>query len=181
LVMFGEYIPILDWFPELYKHTPMPNGTARGNGPKAFEVSGLRFAPSICFETFVPHLIRKHVNQLDAQGTPADVLVNITHDGWFWGSAILDLQQACSIFRAVENRRPMLVAANPGLTTWVDGNGHVMGELPRETEDFLVASVVPDGRYSLYQTIGDWPTTLCLGFAVMAMLIAWRRPQKKAP
>ncbi len=50
-----------------------------------------------------------------------DVLVNLTNDGWFWGSSILDLQLDCAVLRAVELRRPFLVAANTGFSAWIDG------------------------------------------------------------
>ena len=49
------------------------------------------------------------------------MLINLTNDGWFWGSSILDLQLDCAVLRAVELRRPFLVAANTGFSAWIDG------------------------------------------------------------
>jgi apolipoprotein N-acyltransferase len=165
-VMFGEYVPFGDVVPWLYRLTPLRQGLSPGDQPQAFEVAGLRLAPSICFESTVPHLIRRHVVRLSEKGTPPDVLVNVTDDGWFWGSSILDLQLACAVFRAVELRCPFLVAANTGLSAHIDGNGVVRQRGPRRDQAVLVARVVPDGRWCGYRRWGDWPTALCLAACV---------------
>lgn len=176
-VMFGEYIPFGNVLPWLYKVTPLPGGLSVGDGPKAFEVAGLRISPSICFESTVPHLIRGQLLELERRGTPADVLVNVSNDGWFWGSAILDLHFRCGIFRAVENRKPLLVAANTGISTWVDGNGVVRQRGERRKPQVLIAEVQADGRSSPYHWLGDLPANLCalacLGLALVGSL---RRP-----
>jgi apolipoprotein N-acyltransferase len=179
LVMFGEYIPWGDVFPWIYSLTPMPRGLTRGAGPASFAVNDYRISPNICFEITVPHLIRDHVNRLEREeGRAPDVLVNVTDDGWFWGSAVLDFQLACGVFRAVEMRRPLLVAANTGISVWIDGNGKVLRRAAKRREELVVAQVSRDGRNSWYRRWGDWPALLCLtlscGWAVYAR---WpRRP-----
>lgn len=167
LVMFGEYIPLASHLPILYEWSPMSSGVAIGDGPEAFEIGGLRFAPTICFESFVPHHVRRQLAALERQDKSPDVMVNLTHDGWFWGSSILDLHRTCAVFRAVEHRRPMLTAANPGLTAWIDGNGRIRRELPRHEASYIVASVQRDPRSSLYRRIGDVPAGLCLAISLV--------------
>ncbi|GIW92254.1 MAG: apolipoprotein N-acyltransferase [Pirellulaceae bacterium] len=157
LVIFGEYLPFGRWFPWLYRITPLSNGVTPGKEPVAMTVGEARLAPNICFESTVPHLVGWHVHYLRRSGQAPDVLVNVTHDGWFWGSSILDLHLACSVFRAVEQRRPLLMAANPGITAWVDGNGRVVAALPRHAVRYLKADVVRDGRFGLYSYVGDLP------------------------
>jgi apolipoprotein N-acyltransferase len=161
-VMFGEYIPFGSWFPIIYEMTPMSQGVTPGDGPEAFELAGKVLAPSICFESSVPHLIRRQVIELSRQGESPDILVNITHDGWFFGSSIVDLQFAGSVFRAVEMRRPVLVAANAGISCWIDGSGKVQERGPRHGNDVIVAHVQPDGRWSGYFLWGDIPVAICL-------------------
>lgn len=162
-VMFGEYIPFGDVWPWLYSLTPMRQGMARGDGPRVFTVKGFRISPSICFESTVPHLIRRHCNTFEREaGTAPDILVNVTDDGWFWGSTILDLQLACGVFRAVELRRPMLVAANTGISAAIDGNGRITGRGPKRQEHIVFADVARDHRSSQYCRSGDLPAILCL-------------------
>lgn len=161
-VMFGEYIPFGRRWPWLYKLTPMRQGLSPGEHAVSFSVNGYRLSPSVCFESTVPHLIRGHVRELAKEGQSPDVLVNVTDDGWFWGSSILDLQLACGIFRAVELRRPFLVAANTGITVAIDGNGHIVKQIPRRQEGFVLAAVSRDGRHSLYERWGDLFAGGCL-------------------
>jgi apolipoprotein N-acyltransferase len=169
-VMFGEYIPFGDWLPWLYKITPMSGGLSIGEGPKVFEIGGLKMSPSVCFESTIPHLIRRQLGQLAQQGTPADCLINVTNDGWFWGTGMLDLHFRCAVFRAVENRKPILVVANTGISTFADGNGVVRLRGPRRQPQVLIAEVRADGRFSLYSLAGDCPAWIC---ALGCLGLAW--------
>lgn len=157
LVMFGEYIPILSWFPNIMKAIGM--GTlSQGDVPKAWRIdNGRRLAPSICFENMVPHVIQNHIAELSAKGESPDVLVNLSNDGWFRGSSALDHHLNSAIVAAVENRTPMLVAANTGITAWIDGNGRVVQKLDRLTSGWILAEPIPDGRYGWWSWWGDLP------------------------
>jgi len=171
-VMFGEYVPFGELFPVLYGLFPMDHGLTPGTDPVAISVGGLRFAPSICFESTMPHLIRRQVAELVRRGTPPDVLVNLTNDGWFWGSSILDLHLDCAVLRAVELRRPFLIAANTGFSAWIDGHGQVLSRGPRRAPGILVAEVSADGRASGYLRWGDMPAGLCAAACLAVALAA---------
>lgn len=186
LVMFGEYIPLGERLPWLYRLTPLTSGLAAGDRPTLFEVAGLRLAPSICFESTVPHLIRRQVAQLQRAGRPVDLLLNFTNDGWFWGSAMLDLHFRCGIFRAVELRKPLLVAANTGLSAVIDGNGVVQQRGPRRQPALLLASVPADGRTAPYLMGGDGLAGCCGAACVLWGLgilgpIVYRRRGRPPP
>ena len=169
-VMFGEYIPWGEVFPWLYRLTPMSQGINSGSSPECFRVGDVNLSPSICFESTVPHLIRTQVSALRQSGTPPDVLVNVTNDGWFWGSNILDLHLACAVYRAVENRLPMLVAANTGISAVIDSHGRIVERGPRRDEAILYADVRCESRDTWYQTLGDIPAMLCAIFCLVAAL-----------
>jgi apolipoprotein N-acyltransferase len=161
-VMFGEYVPLGEVLPWLYRLTPMPEGLSAGRQPMSFAAGGLRFSPSICFENTVPHLIRRQLAQLRADGQRVDVLVTLTNDGWFWGSSLLDLHLTCGVFRAVENRKPMLISANTGISAWIDSRGRVLEQGPRRASRTLVVDVAGDPSVSPYTRYGDWFAGLCL-------------------
>jgi apolipoprotein N-acyltransferase len=173
-VMFGEYVPLGDTFPWLYRLTPMSGGIQQGIGPRAFRLGDLRLSPSICYETVVPHLIRRQVLELRAAGEEPNVLVNLTNDGWFWGSAELDLHLACGVFRAIECRKPLLVAANTGFSAWIDGDGRVLSQGPRHATGHVIATIATDPRDSLYLRHGDLLAAACLicclGLAVVGLV-----------
>jgi apolipoprotein N-acyltransferase len=173
LVMFGEYIPVLSSFPSLLRSIGMGQIEA-GQEPMALQLAnGRTISPSVCFEDVVPHLIQSHVSQLAAQGKSPDVLINITNDGWFRDSSILDHHLNSAIMVAVENRRPMLVAANLGISAWIDGDGRVVRALPRMKPGSILAEPIPDGRWGLWQSIGDWPARALAVLSALPILNGW--------
>lgn len=171
LVMFGEYIPFGETFPWIYRLTPLPFAVTRGEGPTLFQVNGVGLCPNICFESIVPHFARNQLTQLQDRGSMPDAIVNITNDGWFRGSSILDLHLACSVFRAVELRIPVLISANTGISAVIDENGAIGQRAPRRKEAILIASVQESRGGSFYRQWGDW-------FAILQLLacfyLGWR-------
>jgi len=165
-VLFGEYVPFAEQFPWLQRFTPLPISLSAGNRPVSFPVAGLRIAPNICYETVLPHVVRRQVRELVERGEEPDALVNLTNDGWFWGSSELDMHLICGVFRAVECRKPLLSAANTGFSAWIDSNGRVLKQGPRRKADTLLATVAAEGRRSWYLDHGDWPAGCCLAFCL---------------
>jgi apolipoprotein N-acyltransferase len=109
------------------------------------------------------------------------VLVNITNDGWFRGSSELDMHLACGVFRAVEMRKPLLIAANTGFSAWIDSDGQIVQQGKRRGADVIIAKPQLDDRRSFYLAHGDLVPGLCLaaclGLAVVG-LVDWRRKRR---
>ena len=173
-VLFGEYVPFADWLPWLHRLTPLSVSLSPGVRPVAFELDGLHLAPSICYENVLPHVIRRQVVGLRQQGIEPDVLVNLTNDGWFWGSSELDMHLICGVFRAVECGKPMLIAANTGFSAWIDADGRIRKQGLRRDKDVLLAEVGPHRRASWYSRHGDWPAGICLVLCGLFALVGWR-------
>ncbi len=170
LVMFGEYIPIVSYFPDLLARFGM--GTMEvGDRFVAWELpSGGMIAPSVCFENVVPHLIRNQIVELSREGKTPDLLVNVTNDAWFRGSSLLDHHLNNAIGCAVENRRPMLVAANSGVSAWIDSTGRIVDSLDRFETGAVLALPIPDGRWGLWSSIGDVPAKVLSVFTVLPLV-----------
>jgi apolipoprotein N-acyltransferase len=175
LVAFGEYIPFATWFPLVYKWLPVTGGTEEGDGPKALCTGGVCFSPNICYETAIPHVIRNQIATLAARHQMPDILVNITNDAWYWGSSELDMHLACDVFRAIEARRPMVIAANGGLSAWIDATGHIRAESPRQKPYVIIADVERSNMSSPYVRYGDWFAGICLLCTASVVLINWYR------
>jgi apolipoprotein N-acyltransferase len=169
-VMFGEYIPLARYFPWIYRWLPMKASLESGHGPTAFHVGRLCLSPSICYETVLPHVIRSQVAGLTAAGDCPNVLVNLTNDGWFWGSSELDMHLVCGVFRAIECRKPLLIAANTGFSAWIDGDGRILLQGIRHASDVLLAEVQVDRRTSPYLRYGDLPAGVCLSFCAVVAI-----------
>ena len=183
-VMFGEYVPLRDVLPFLQSFTPFSPaaGIDAGDGVVVFEHRDWNFAPLICFEDTVPHLVRSMVREAGE----TDVLVNLTNDGWFHGSSELDQHLITAVFRSVECRTPMVRAVNTGISAVIDGDGvirepdvfidadhqgresmrDVSGRFHKQLNAVLVADVPLDNRTSLYVRWGDW---FAGGCAVLAL------------
>ena len=165
-VMFGEYAPGGRLFPWIYELMPFPAGLTAGDEAKSFEIAGLRMCPSICYENTVPHLMRRQVTELRQQGIEPDVLVTLSNDGWFYGSAELDMHLHCGQFRAIELRKPALVAANTGISAHVDDDGRLLAKGPRRDTQVVMTDVKPAWRESFYARWGDLLANACLVFCL---------------
>lgn len=168
LVMFGEYIPLgplLSFIERVFNFS----GANAGTDAKCFEVDGVRLVPCICFESVLPHFISWQMQTLKQQSLSPDILVNITNDSWFRGSSILDHHLACAILATIEHRRPMLVAANGGLSAWIDGAGRVQAVSPRLKKHLILATPYRDNRWGLFQVLGDAPAWLAASLCVAAL------------
>ena len=184
LVMFGEYIPFGRLIPWLYQITPITTGFTPGDRPVPFVTPQATIAPSICFESTVSHLIRNQVAALRRQGNSPDLLVNVTNDGWFWGSSILDHHLACAVFRAIENRLPFLVAANTGLSASIGQDGRIDQLGPRRDRAVLFTRARSVPWTNWYAWWGDIPAGFCLTFCFAVSIVGTadairRRKQRK--
>ena len=142
----------------MYRITPLTGGIEAGRGAgRSVARTTYCFAPNICYETAIPHVIRRQVATLDAGSEPPDVLVNLTNDAWYWGSSELDMHLACDVFRAVETRMPLVIAANGGISAWIDRVGRVRAQSPRQAADVILWPTSNRGYMpSWYVRFGDW-------------------------
>lgn len=196
LVVFGEYVPFQDQAKRIAPELPNP-GVSPGASASVFTYRGWRFAPIICFEDTVPHLVRRIVKataEADEKRRPVDCLVNLTNDGWFHGSNELDQHLITAAFRAVETRTPMVRAVNTGISAIIDGDGAIVepevfidgdgqgrtsmrdpqtGRWHKSLNAALVHTVPLDNRSSLYVAWGDWFAQSCAFFAAAVAIVGF--------
>lgn len=192
-VPFGEYLPLYDLLPFLSYFSPYRGslGLNAGQSPVIMEYKGFRYAPVICFEDTIPHLVREAVNfgrLADPQNRKPDVLLNLTNDGWFHGSSELDQHLITAAFRSVECRTPMVRAVNTGISAVIDGDGAIRKRATdksgksKQVATFLVEQVPLDRRTSLYVIAGDWFAASCLLLSSAALcigLVGWVRNRRR--
>ena len=117
------------------------------------------------------------MDELSDAGQEPDVMVNLTNDGWFFGTACLDHHLACNIFRAVEMRKPHLVCANTGLSAHIGVYGQLHSVGPRRAPDILQAIISKHTDRSIYRTIGDWLPFLFGWISLIALLSGLWQPK----
>lgn len=175
LVPFGEYLPLGEVFPWFYQLAPMSRGLTPGPGATIFEVDNHRLLPTICYESVVGRMVRNYLtadskdSAQDPGRSPCDALLNISNDGWFWGSSALDLHLASNVFRAVENRTPHLVVCNTGISAEIAANGRIVQEARKREAALLIADVHsrPVAWAPWWWQIGNWPWWIAI--AVVAI------------
>lgn len=178
LVMFGEYVPFAEAIPFLRKLTPVHDETHVGRRLPAWRIGDARLAATVCFESSLPQRVRDNILELRERGEEPDVLVNATNDGWFFGTSALDLHLICGVFRAIECRKPFIVAANTGFSASIDADGRLSAIGPRRKAAVIVAEVELDNRTSLYLLWGDffgWGCVIAIAaICTTGSIIAWR-------
>jgi apolipoprotein N-acyltransferase len=180
LVPFGEYFPLIETFPWLAALTPYHGEKIQslsfGREPLTLPLGPYKLAVSICFEDTIPQVIRRFF-AVAPDGHEPDVLINLSNDGWYHGSAELDIHLAIGVFRAVEHRVPLARAVNTGMTALVDGNGEIRESLPKETQGVLSVTVPLDDRTTWYSRWGDWLGLTCLAISIGLVPLGWARKQ----
>ena len=175
LVPFGEYIPGRHTIPLLARVVgdQVPDDFAFGKEHTVFKLSDdkAKVAPLICFEDTIGDLTRQFVL------LGANLIVNVTNDGWFLRSAGSSQHLANAVFRCVETRLPMVRAANTGVTCFINDFGKVTHTLVDETgsqftEGVLTGQVSVPTRQAptFYVRHGELFAHGCVGITVVVLL-----------
>jgi apolipoprotein N-acyltransferase len=188
LVPFGEYVPGRHTVPLLARivGNQVPGDFKAGTEYTVFTLTNreILVSPLICFEDTVGELTRQFV--LPRETSPgANLLVDVTNDGWFQHSAGSHQHLANAIFRCVETRRPMIRAANTGVTCFISQFGRVTQELQDEkgstfAEGVLTGEVMVPTEHELtfYAHHGELFAKACAAIALIAIILGsmtqWR-------
>ena len=163
LVPFGEYVP---WpFGALANKVSNEVGDfAAGKRVVVSPVDGHKIGAFICYESVFPNFVRRFA----AAG--AEVLFNISNDGWFGKSAARLQHLELVRMRAVENRRWILRSTNDGITATIDSAGRLRGSLPLfvEATSYTGFSYIPEK--TVYTRFGDWFAALCGAVAIVCLV-----------
>ncbi|MGA3080228.1 MAG: apolipoprotein N-acyltransferase [Terracidiphilus sp.] len=169
LVPFGEYIPFQNLLTFAHKLTGKVSSFTRGSEPRVFRLGSQngashRYGVFICYESVFADEIREF-SQLGAE-----VLVNISDDGWY-GDTSAPWQHLNMVrMRAIENRRWILRDTNNGVTAVIDSYGRVRQSIPRHVVDALPAQFGFRDDVTFYTAHGDVFAWLCVfvGLGILA-------------
>ena len=157
LVPFGEFVPFRKVLFFVEKMVEMIGDFGRGKEATVFEVAGHKAGVSICYELIFPDLIRQSVKN------GADFLINITNDAWFGKSPASYQHMSMGALRAVENRVPIVRAANTGVSGTIDASGALRDETELFVEAAQITQITPrQGGLTFYSSYGDVFSWLCL-------------------
>ena len=172
LVPFGEYLP----FPKLFAFagglTKEVGEFEAGGSRKPLDAGGTKLGVFICYESVFPGEVRQFADQ------GAQVLVNLSNDGWYGDSGAYAQHLNQTRMRAIENDRWILSATNTGVTASIDPYGRTVARLPRKERAALVAPYALTSVTTFYTRHGDWFAWLCAIISAGALVTRFAFSEK---
>ncbi len=175
LVPFGEYVPFPSVFAFASGLTQAVGNFTRGRSRAPLQAGDQKLGIFICYESIFPNEVRQLVNQ------GAEVLVNISNDGWYGDSGAWAQHLNQARMRAVENSRWLLRDTNTGLTASIDPYGRVVARLERKTRAALAAPYTLTEVTTFYSRHGDWFAYLCAIISIGALVARFTLQRKTEP
>ncbi len=165
LVPFGEYVPLKRFLPFVRRLVTAAGDFASGEKLEPLKLPHLSAGILICFEVIFPKLARIQTRE------GAKILVNMTNDAWFGMTSAPYQHLGMAVFRAVENRRPLIRAANTGFSAFIGPQGKIISQSRLFREEVLRREVkLGDSSLTFYTRYGDVFAVSLLIIALMKIL-----------
>src|ERR1044072_9536885 len=113
----GEYVPLPQWLPGASLISGIVGEFTPGSNYTLMPVGDRKAGVFICIESAYPGIARRLAHD------GADLLINISNEGYLGPTAVMRQHLANVIFRAVENGRPVLRVTNTGISAQIDARG----------------------------------------------------------
>ena len=169
LVPFGEYVPLrrVLFFAEKLVHAVGEFEFGMNDRPLA---GRFRYGPAICYEVVYPQITRQQVRN------GANVLVTVTNDAWYDGTAAPAQHLWQARLRAIEGDRYLLRAATTGISAFIDPTGRILESIPMGRDGIIYAKFHARERMTPYVRFGDWFAWACVVVVLVGMAYARRHP-----
>ncbi len=170
LLPFGEAVPV-----PLDSIVPGFVGNfSYGREYDLLPVGDAKAGVMICFESHFGQLGRRYVQD------GADLIIEMTNDGYLGPTPVLRQHLANAVFRAVETNRPVLRVTNVGITAYINERGQVLDVASSYQEATRVWSVAKsDGSQTFFVKYGDWFAWLCTVVTIALLVMGFRRKSAK--
>ena len=171
LVPFAEFFPVPKFVRNWLRLTNLPYSDFNRGAAQQEPLSagGQKIAAGVCYEdaygsTLLPVMDR------------ATLLANVTNDSWFGRSTARNQHLQISRLRAMETGRPMVRAANDGISAVIGSRGELVATAPEYEANVMRARVQPRQGFTPYARTGNWPVVcLALVFGLAGAYFGRRR------
>ena len=164
LMPFGEYVPLPQWLPGASLITGIVGEFTPGTKYTLMPFAGGRAGVFICIEAAYPWIARR----MTSDG--ANVLINISNDGYLGPTAVMRQHLSNAIFRAVENGRPVLRVTNSGLSALIDETGSIRDLTGPFQTDVRVWNYLGSRRNTFYTRHGDLFVQICTAITLVVFI-----------
>ncbi|MEP6568270.1 MAG: apolipoprotein N-acyltransferase [Acidobacteriota bacterium] len=170
LLPFGEYVPLPDWLPGVGLIRGIVGDFTPGTKYQLMVVGTVRAGVFICIESAYPAIVRTF------SGEGADVLINISNDGYLGPTAVMRQHLANAVFRAVENGRPLLRVTNTGITASISPAGEVQDATEGFKPEVRVWTIAQTHQApTFYTKHGDLFVVSCTVLSLLMFALSFRR------
>ncbi|MCK5812965.1 MAG: apolipoprotein N-acyltransferase [Cocleimonas sp.] len=150
LVPFSEYIPLLGYLRWLNQWMQMPSDNlTAGTGVTTLKLSNNIAQLSICYEDAYAGENLKGLPQ-------ANMLINVSNDGWFTGSIEPYQHMEIARMRAIEAGRYLLRATNVGVSGIVNTKGQLIATAPPYSTQVITHQIQPFAGSTPFMRWGNW-------------------------
>jgi apolipoprotein N-acyltransferase len=167
LVPWGEYIPFKRFFFFANKLTAGAGDMDPGTERRVFPINDHVYGAFVCYESIFGDEIRQFVRD------GAQVLINISDDGWYGDTSAAWQHLNMVRMRAIENHRWILRSTNTGVTAAINPLGHVTVAAPRHQRTSIRVHFAYEHDLTFYAAHGDlfayacaFVTTLAFAFSL---------------
>lgn len=171
LVPFGEYVPLKRLLFFINKLVVGIGDYVPGQRYIRAETPFGSFGTLICYEIIFPGLVRKFYTK------DGDFIVTITNDAWFGNTSGPYQHWSMAVFRAVENRKPLIRAANTGVSGFIDSNGRILKMSGLFERESLTADITGEPKRTFYSRYGDLFSYLVIVFCLLILM----KPERAQP
>jgi len=164
LVPFGEYVPLRKILFFIDKITVGIGDYQAGNSYNVAITPFGKFATLICYEIIFPGQVRKFYQK------GGQFIVNITNDGWFGNTSGPYQHFSMAVFRAIENRKPLIRVANSGISGYIDSKGRIINKTRLFERVFLIENIQGNEKITFYTKYGDIFAYICIVFSLIFII-----------
>jgi apolipoprotein N-acyltransferase len=170
LVPFSEFFPVPEFIRNWLKLQGLPYSSFNRGAAhqEPLEAAGQLIAAGVCYED-------AYGSTLLSPLRTATMLLNVTNDSWFGRSTARYQHLQISRLRAMETGRPMVRAANDGVSAVIGHRGQIVAQAPEYEANVMRAPVQPRTGLTPYARAGNWPVlSLALVFGLVGAYFARR-------
>ena len=160
LILFGEYLPLNSFFDFLFAKLITELNTTgkmvKDKSIKIIKLEHLNLGINICSENYYSNLSR------DFSLLGAEMFTTHVNDAWFDGTSAINQHFIVNVFRAIENRKYLVVSANTGISGVIAPTGKILRQTNNKEQTCFEEIIYANNYITVYDKIGDLFVYLCM-------------------
>lgn len=164
LILFGEYVPFENFLVKLLKKINLTDNFSKEHELKVFKFENYTLGINICSENYYPYLSR----ELVLKG--ATLLTTHSNDAWCDGLSYPYQHFVLDVFRAIENRKYLVVSSNTGISGVITPTGKIVRQTKNQEQVCFEEIVYANNYITIYDRIGDLFVLVCSLYVVSVFI-----------